>query len=207
MSTFAQRAVALGILRVAQPMGARFPGRNGAPGVPYIADIRGALAELELRRLIVAGLVRSFQRDFSMADMVVGVAKAGISWGTLLAWELGLPAAIVHLDGPRKSGLQRQIEGSVDGRRVLMIDNLTRTQSSLIDAARIIESDRGVIAGAMTIVGIEKGPASFRVSTLCTKAELEAEGLRQGVLHPAHLHGPDDGTVPALPKGGANSRN
>lgn len=207
MSAFAEEAVALGMLRVAQPVGARFPGRNGGPGMPYIADIRGALADLDLRQLIMRELVCQFRRDFEKADMVVGIAKAGISWGILLAWELGLPAAVVHLDGPRKSGLQRQIEGSVTGHRVVLIDNLTRTHSSLILAAQLIESESGAVAGAMTIVGLKTGPAPFRVSTLCAEADLEREGLRQGVLLPAHLLGPIDGAAVVLPKGGTQSSN
>lgn len=207
MSTFPELAVALGLLRVARPTGARFPGRNGAPGMPYIADIRGALGDLDLRQLITRGLVARFRQDFDAADMVVGIAKAGISWGTLLAWELGLPAGIVHLDGPRKSGLQRQIEGAVAGRKVVLIDNLTRSHSSLISAARLVEAEGGTITGAMTVVGLETGPAPFRVSTLCAESDLEREGLRQGVLSPAHLHGPVDGTAIVPPMGGTNPNN
>lgn len=207
MNTFAEQAVTLGLLRVAQPVGARFPGRNGPPGMPYVADVRGAPANLDLRRVIVDEMMRRFRRDFATADMVVGLAKAGIAWGVLLAWELGLPAGVVHLDGPRKSGLQRQVEGSVAGCRVVMIDNLTRTQSSLIEAARIIEAEGGAVAGAMTVVGLEAGPAPFRVVSLCTEADLESEGLRQRVLSPAHLNGPVDGTAIVPPMGGTNSSN
>jgi orotate phosphoribosyltransferase len=160
-----------------------------------------------LRQLIARGLVARFRQDFGAADMVVGIAKAGISWGTLLAWELGLPAGIVHLDGPRKSGLQRQIEGAVVGRKVVLIDNLTRSHSSLISAARLVEAEGGRIAGAMTVVGLETGPAPFRVSTLCSESDLEREGLRQGMLSPAHLHGLVEGTVIVPPTGGTKSNN
>ena len=205
MSGFVQSVVSLGLLRIAQPLGARFPGRNGAPGMPYIADVRGAPANLDLRRLIVGEMVNRFREHFENADMVVGLAKAGITWGTLLAWELNLPAGVVHLDGPRKSGLQRQIEGSVAGRQVVLIDNLTKSHGSLITAAQLIEAEGGGIAGAMTVVGQEAGPAPFRVAPLCTEAALEAEGLRQGVLSPAHLHGPVEGTASFRPRPGQNS--
>lgn len=207
MSGFVEAAVALGVLRVAQPLGARFPGRDGASGMPYIADVRGAPANLDLRRLIVGEMVNRFREDFENAEMVVGLAKAGIAWGMLLAWELKLPAGVVHLDGPRKSGLQRQVEGSVAGRQIVLIDNLTKSHSSLIAAAQLVEAEGGVVAGAMTVVGLEAGPAPFRVAPLCTEADLEAEGLRQGVLSPAHLNGPVDGTDIAAPIGGANLSN
>ncbi|MCA8929629.1 MAG: hypothetical protein KDC18_16305 [Alphaproteobacteria bacterium] len=207
MNGFVETAVALGMLRVAQPQGARFPGRNGAPGMPYIADVRGAPANLDLRRLIVGEMVNRFRENFENAEMVVGLAKAGIAWGMLLAWELELPAGVVHLDGPRKSGLQRQVEGSVAGRQIVLIDNLTKSHASLIAAAQLVEAQGGGVAGAMTVVGLEAGPAPFRVVPLCTEADLESEGLRQKVLFPAHLNGPVDGTAIVPPMGGTNSSN
>lgn len=207
MSGFVEAAVALGVLRVAQPLGARFPGRNGAPGMPYIADVRGAPANLDLRRLIVGEMVDRFRENFENAEMVVGLAKAGIAWGMLLAWELKLPAGVVHLDGPRKSGLQRQVEGSVAGRQIVLIDNLTKSHASLIAAAQLVEAQGGVVVGAMTVVGLEAGPAPFRVVPLCTEADLESEGLRQRFLTPAHLNGPVNGTAIVPPMGGTNSSN
>ena len=112
-------------------------------------------------------------------------------------------AGVVHLDGPRNSGLQqRQVEGSVAGRRVVVLGNLTRTRSSVIDAARIIGSEVGTISGAMTVVGPGKGPARFRVSTLCTDAALEAEGRRQGSVLPPHLDGSPGAADPVPPLGG-----
>lgn len=197
---FAQDAVALGLLRVPEPEGARFPGRKGAPGMPWIADVRGALSDPILRRRIVMELARRFRREFQSAEMIIGLSKAGIAWGALLAWKLDLPGGVVHLDGPRSSGLQRDVEGPVGGRRVLLIDNLTRSHTSLIEAAQIIEANDGIVAGAMPIVGRTTGPAPFPISPLCGEGDLEREGLRQGVLTEAHLVGnPVD--VTGLPTG------
>ncbi|MBP2560090.1 orotate phosphoribosyltransferase [Neorhizobium galegae] len=190
MSDFAKALVERGIIKVPGVPGDRFPGRNGAPGMAYVADIRGAMADPDQRELIVERLAKQFRRDFTSADTVGCVAKAGIAWGSILAWQLGLPAVTVHLDGPRKSGLQRQIEGSVAGRRVVLIDNLTRTHSSLISAALLVKAEGGTVEGAMAVIGLETGPAGFRVSTLCSEEDLEREGLLQGVLSPEHLHGP-----------------
>ena len=212
MKSFAESAVALGLLRVAQPIGARFPGRNGTPGRSYVPDVRGALANIDLRRVIVGEMAYRFGLDFEDAEMVVGLAKAGISWAALVARELNLPAGVVHLDGPRKSGLQRQIEGSVAGRWVVLVDNLTCTQGSLIDAARIIETNGGKILGAMTVirltaVGPEHVPAWFQVSSLCNDGELEAEGRRQKVLLPEHKNGLTDVAAHIPPLSGSNTSN
>lgn len=204
MDAFVKDIVTFGILRVAEPEGARFPGRNGAPGMPWIADVRGALSAPRLRHRIALELVRRFNRDFGSAEMVVGLSKAGVAWGALLAWELGIPGSVVHLDGPRRSGLQRRIEGAVAGRHIVLVDNLTRSHASLIEAARIIEAEGSIIVGAMTVVGRTDGPAPFPISPLCTEGDLECEGLRQGVLNPAHLSGQTAGTT-APPTSGSDT--
>ena len=186
MSRFAKTAVQLGLLRVA-PAGTTFPGRKGASGMAWLADIRGALAVPPLRRLIVRTLSQRIRREYPNAEMVVGLSKAGVAWAALAAWDLALPGGVVHLDGPRQSGLQRQVEGAVAGRSIVLIDNLTRTHFSLIKAAQIIEAEAGLVAGALTVAGCEMGPAPFRILTLCSEDDLIREGLRQGVLTQEHF--------------------
>ena len=209
MSIFAKSAVAMGIIHVSQPAGSRFPGRNGVPGMPYIFNVRGAPASLKLRKLIVDELVFRFRQNFENAEMIVGLSKAGTIWGGFLAWELKLPVGVVH-DKPRDSGLQRQVEGSVAGRRIILIDNLIDSQRSLVDAARITESAGGKIDGAMAVIrrtvgGPKHFPARFPIFALCTDTELEEEGLRQDVLRHEHLFGFNDVAATVPPSSGSPS--
>ena len=86
----------------------------------------------------------------------------------------------------------------------MLVDNLTRAHDSLIDAARIVEAEAGIVVGAMTIVVSETGPAPFRVSAISAEPDLVREGLRQGFLTPAHLTGPSAGAATDPPADGSD---
>lgn len=187
MRTFANEAVRLGILRIA-PEGGRFPGRNGEPGTPVIADVRGALARLDLRRLIVHGLADRLMHDFPTAEIVAGVAKAGVPWGAVIGWHLDLPAAVINLEGPRASGLQRQIEGDVAGRRIVLIDNLSRSGASLRQAAEIVTEAGGNVLGALTVIGTSGSYLGVTMCSLCSMSELLDAALAEGRIDETTIH-------------------
>lgn len=171
MSASANAAVLLGLLRFA-PAGDVFPGRRGAPGVPVLADVRGSLSNMPLRNLIVDELAAILATAFPSAEVVAGVAKAGICWAAMLADRTGLPAAVVNLDGPRGSGLQREVEGDVAGRRVVLVDNLIAFGGSLLQAAKIAGSVGGNVIGAMTIIADPGAALDFEIRSLWTQREL-----------------------------------
>jgi orotate phosphoribosyltransferase len=171
MNTSAYAAVRLGILRFAPP-GTEFPGRKGAAGVAVLADIRGALSNRPLRDLIVRELSAILAKDFASTEVVAGVAKAGIPWASILADRTAMPAAVVNLDGPRASGLQRQVEGDVAGRRVLLIDNLIALGGSLAGAARIVADAGGEVIGALTVIADPGARLDFEIRSLWTQREL-----------------------------------
>ena len=171
MSASARAAVILNLLRFAPP-GCDFPGRNGAPGIPVLADVRGALSNGLLRNLIVQGLGGILATDFVEAEIVAGVAKAGICWAAMLADRAAMPAAVVNLDGPRASGLQREVEGDVAGRRVLLIDNLIVRGGSLQQAARVVAGAGGKVIGALTVIADPGARLDFEIRYLWTQREL-----------------------------------
>lgn len=184
MSQPASRAVQLGLLRIA-PVGTLFPGRAGGVGTPVIADVRGALSQVQLRRLIVNGLVGALLNTFPDADIIAGIAKAGVPWAALLAWRTRKPAAVVNLDGPRASGLQRQVEGEVDGRRVVLVDNLIRSGASLEAAANVVTAAGGQVVGALTVVGNPGVRLGFPILSLWSLRELLESSYAAGQIDEA----------------------
>lgn len=124
--------------------GVSLPGRKA--GVKdYVINTRGAGALLELRGLIVTALSAT-ALEAPAFDTVGGVAKAGTAWGAWLAWAMDKPFANILLDGPRASGLRREVEGDVAGRRVLIVDNWARSGASLRAAATVVERAGGITA-------------------------------------------------------------
>ena len=172
----AHQAVALGLLRIAPP-DALFPGRDGGPAMPALADVRGALSDIPLRELILEGLATSLIDNFPTAEVFVGLARAGVPWAAMLADRMRRPAAVVNLDGPRASGLQRRIEGVVAHRRVVLVDNLISSGKSLRKAGDIVTDAGGAVVGALTVItdaviATSAAPLEFAVQSLWSLREL-----------------------------------
>lgn len=143
------KAIKAGLLVFAPP-GTGFPGR-GADSLPFLIDSRGAGTKLELRELVVKGLAAE-AAACTPFDVIAGVAKAGTPWGAWLAWAKRLPFANVLLDGPRGSGLQREVEGDVGGRRVALVDNWVRSGASIRQAAEVVKRAGGTPVAVLAIV-------------------------------------------------------
>ena len=143
-----QEVVSQGLLRF-PPAGTTFPGRRGG-GKDYVLDTRGAGTNLELRRLIVSAL-QTQAESCPPFHVVVGLAKSGTTWAAWLAWAMEIPFANVLLDGKRTSGLQREVEGDVAGKRILLIDNWTNSGDSIRKASEVVKRAGGTPVAALTI--------------------------------------------------------
>jgi orotate phosphoribosyltransferase len=171
MSRSAQEAVLLDLLRVA-PEGHVFPGRHGGPGHRLIVDVRGAISNLRLRHLILGELGLCMATEFPDAEVVAGMAKAGISWAAMLAERRAMPAAVIHMDGPRASGLQREVEGEVAGSRIVLLDNFVSSGESLHQAAGIARRAGARVIGAITIFADQSPSLPIPVRSLWTEKQL-----------------------------------
>ena len=128
--------------------GKTFPSRSGSVK-NYVLDTRGAGANLELRRLIVNAL-QTRAESCSPFHVIAGVAKSGITWAAWLAWEMEIPYATV-LDERRTSGLQREVEGDITDKHVLLIDNWARSGDSIRKVSEAVKRAGGTPVAALTI--------------------------------------------------------
>src|ERR1700704_1657852 len=77
---------------------------------PIYCDNRKALSFPLVRDLIKAEMCETILHFFSDADILAGVATAGIPWGALVADHLKLPYIYVR-PKPKEHGLGNQVEG------------------------------------------------------------------------------------------------
>jgi orotate phosphoribosyltransferase len=109
---------------------------------PAYVDCRLLIGEPRLRRAATALAAEAIRRDFGAAlpDAIAGAETAGIPWAAWLAEALDLPLRYVR-KRPLGIGRNAQVEGgSVDGLRVLLVDDLMTDGGSKVAFARGLRS-------------------------------------------------------------------
>ena len=111
---------------------------------PIYCDNRVTLAYPDVRTFIRNALADAIRQRFPSAEVIAGVATAGIPQGALVADVLGLPYCYVRPE-PKTHGMGKQIEGHLEpGARVVVIEDLISTGGSslkVVDALRASGAD------------------------------------------------------------------
>jgi len=106
---------------------------------PIYCDNRKVLGFPYIRDFIKSELCNVIFEKFPEAELLAGVATAGIAWGAMAADQLKLPYMYVR-PKPKEHGLGNQIEGFYEaGQKVLIIEDLISTGKSslqVVDVAR-----------------------------------------------------------------------
>lgn len=101
---------------------------------PIYCDNRVTLSFPEVRSFIKKSLAKAIKKHFPDAEVIAGVATAGIPQGALVAEALGLPFAYVR-PKPKEHGMGNQIEGRIEaGKKVVVIEDLISTGGSSLKA-------------------------------------------------------------------------
>ena len=106
---------------------------------PIYCDNRKVLGFPYVRDFIKSELCNVIFEQFPDAELLAGVATAGIAWGAMAADQLKLPFIYVR-PKPKEHGLGNQIEGYYQsGQKTLIIEDLISTGKSslqVVDVAR-----------------------------------------------------------------------
>ncbi len=106
---------------------------------PIYCDNRKVLGFPYVRDFIKSELCNVIFEQFPDAELLAGVATAGIAWGAMAADQLKLPYIYVR-PKPKDHGLGNQIEGFYQpGQKTLIIEDLISTGKSslqVVDVAR-----------------------------------------------------------------------
>ena len=106
---------------------------------PIYCDNRKTLSYPEIRNYIKQGLSAIVKNHYKGANVIAGVATAGIPHGALVAEELGLPFIYVR-SKVKNHGKQNQIEGHFEeGQSVILVEDLISSGKSSIESAKTLE--------------------------------------------------------------------
>ena len=161
---------------------------------PIYCDNRVTLSYPLIRTFIKKRLAELITEQFSNAEVIAGVATAGIAQGALVADVLELPYIYVRPE-PKSHGMGNQIEGKLrEGQRVVMIEDLISTGGSSLKAAKAVQEAGGEVIGMMAIFtyGFEQAAKNFAQAniplfTLSNYQNLLGIALEQGYISASAL--------------------
>ena len=106
--------------------------------------------------------------QFSQAEILAGVATAGIPWGAMVADQLKLPYIYVR-PKPKEHGLGNQIEGFYEkGKKVIVIEDLVSTGKSSLEVVEVLRKAEVEVIGMVSIFtyGFEVADKAFQTAAV-----------------------------------------
>jgi orotate phosphoribosyltransferase len=118
---------------------------------PIYCDNRKTLGFPYIRDFVKSELCNVIFSDFADAELLAGVATAGIAWGAMAADQLKLPYIYVR-PKPKEHGLGNQIEGYYEpGQKVLVIEDLVSTGKSSLQVVDVVRQAGLEVMGMVAI--------------------------------------------------------
>jgi orotate phosphoribosyltransferase len=118
---------------------------------PIYCDNRRILSFPHVRDMIKSEMTNAVFTSFPDADVIAGVATAGIPHGALIADLLSLPFIYVR-SKPKEHGMGNQIEGVLEaGKKVVVIEDLISTGKSSMEAIEAIKAAGGEVIGLCSV--------------------------------------------------------
>jgi len=128
---------------------------------PIYCDNRRILSFPFARDYIKSELCNVVFEKFPGAELLAGVATAGIAWGAMVADQLKLPYVYVR-PKPKEHGLGNQVEGYLEkGQKTVVIEDLVSTGKSSLEVAEVLKSGGAEVIGMVSIFTYDF-PAAMR---------------------------------------------
>jgi orotate phosphoribosyltransferase len=118
---------------------------------PIYCDNRKVLSFPHVREFIKSEMCNVVFEKFPDAELLAGVATAGIAWGAMAADQLKLPYVYVR-PKPKEHGLGNQIEGFYEkGQKVVVIEDLVSTGKSSLQVVDVLKAEGLDVIGMVSI--------------------------------------------------------
>lgn len=130
---------------------------------PIYCDNRKLLSLPFIRDYIKSELCNVVFEKFGEAEVIAGVATAGIAWGAMVADQLKLPFIYVR-PKPKEHGLGNQIEGQYTaGQKAVVIEDLISTGKSSLQVVEVLRQNGVEVIGMVSIFNyqFEKAKKAF----------------------------------------------
>lgn len=118
---------------------------------PIYCDNRRILSFPYVRDFIKSELCNLVFEKFPKAELLAGVATAGIAWGAMVADQLKLPYVYVR-PKPKEHGLGNQVEGYFEqDQATVVIEDLVSTGKSSLEVVNVLKQQGVNVLGMVSI--------------------------------------------------------
>src|SRR5688500_6485645 len=132
---------------------------------PIYCDNRRILSCPYVRDFIKSDLCNLVFDKYANAEVIAGVATAGIAWGAMVADQLKLPFIYVR-PKPKEHGLGNQIEGYfTPGQKTVVIEDLISTGKSSLQVVEVLRQNGLDINGMVSIFNYQFEQAEIAFKT------------------------------------------
>lgn len=139
---------------------------------PIYCDNRKVLSFPHVREFIKSEMCNVIFDAFPDAELLAGVATAGIAWGAMAADQLKLPYIYVR-PKPKEHGLGNQIEGFFEaGQKVVVVEDLVSTGKSSLEVVEVLRKAGVEVIGMVSIFnyGFTKAKDAFQQAEVPLKS-------------------------------------
>lgn len=146
---------------------------------PIYCDNRKILSFPFVRDYIKSEMCNVIFQSFENAEIIAGVATAGIPWGAMAADQLKLPYIYVR-PKPKEHGLGNQIEGFYEaGKRVVVVEDLVSTGKSSLQVVDVLKNAALEVEGMVSIFnyGFDEAKNAFEKCNLTLKSLTDYNSL------------------------------
>jgi orotate phosphoribosyltransferase len=146
---------------------------------PIYCDNRKILSFPHIREFIKSEMCNQIFDIFPNADLLAGVATAGIAWGAMAADQLKLPFIYVR-SKPKEHGMGNQIEGFYEkGQQAVVVEDLISTGKSSMAVIQALRAGGLQIAGLVSIFnyGFDEAARLFSSEGIVTKSLTDYSNL------------------------------
>jgi orotate phosphoribosyltransferase len=129
--------------------------------------------------------------NFSTAEVIAGVATAGVPWGIMIADQLKLPFIYVR-PSPKDHGLGNQVEGEISGKqKVVVVEDLISTGKSSLQVIKVLKEQGVEVIGLVSIFNYQFkaaveafATAGITIYSLTNYKALIESAIEKGLVKP-----------------------
>ena len=121
----------------------------------YYVDVKAAMTHPATLRAIAKAMAE-LARAAGPFDAVAGMELGAVPIATAVSLEADLPLCIVR-KGERAHGTGRRIEGDAASKRVFVVEDVTTSGGSTLEAVRVLRDAGATVTHAAVVVDRESG--------------------------------------------------